>query len=186
MKEDFQSVTLPILLRQSMICLSLRMIFLQIIFAFVYFPLIFFPHFLPVAQEVKLFAYSFSTAVFIPLVLVQIYLFLQVILRWFTQYYIIRPGEILFRTGILSRKEKTYLLKHIESVTCNQTIMERVCNYGTIQLYNPILKKYIHIDAVNNPRKYVRVIEDATKIDSTMQTQDMLEQSPEILSVTGG
>lgn len=172
MRDETQSVAFPIILRQSIICLSLRMIFLQLIFAFAYFPLIFFPHFLPFTQEVRLFAYSFSTAAFVPLVLVQIYFVIHLILRWFTQYYVLRPGEILFRTGIFSRKEKTYLLKHIESVTCNQNIMERICNYGTIQLYNPIIRTYIHVDAVNNPRKYVRVIEEAAKTDYLTDTAD--------------
>ena len=179
MREETQSVAFPITLGQSMVCLSLRMVFLQILFAFVYFPFIFIPHFLPFTQEIKLFAYSFSTAAFVPLVLIQIYFVTHLILRWFTQSYVIRPGEILFRSGIFSRKEKIYLLKHIESVTCNQNILERVCKYGTIQLYNPILRKYIHVDAVNNPRKYVRVIEEAARIDSTMQIQDMLKESPE-------
>lgn len=183
MKEDAQSVVFPITLRQSIICLSLRMISLQLIFAFAYFPLIFFPHFLPVTQEVKLFAYSFSTAAFVPLVLVQMYFVIHLILRWFTQYYVIRPGEILFRSGIFSRKEKTYLLKHIESVTCNQNILERFCNYGTVQLYNPILRQYIHVDVINHPRKYVQVIEEAARAGSTMQREDLFKESPEILSV---
>ncbi len=182
MKENMQSLVFTLTLRQSIVCLSLRMVFLQFIFAFAYFPIIFFPHFMPVTQEVKLFAYSFSTAAFVPLVLVQIYLVILIILRWFTQYYVIRPGEILFRSGIFSRKEKTYLLKHIESVTCNQNFMERIFNYGTIQLYNPILRLYIHVDRINNPRKYVQVIEDAAKVESA-QAQDLLKESPDILTV---
>ncbi len=183
MREETQSVAYPITLRQSIVCLSLRMITLQFIFAFAYFPIIFFPHFLPFTQEIRLFAYSFSTAAFVPLVLVQMYLVVLLILRWFTRQYVIRPGEILFRTGIFSRKEKTYLLKHIESVACNQNLMERIFNYGIVQLYNPILRIYIHVDAINNPRKYVQVIEEAARAGSAMQTEDLFKESPEILSV---
>lgn len=86
---------------------------------------------------------------------------LTIMLDWYSRYYILRPGEVVCRRGIITREEKTYLLKHVESITCNQNFWERLFNYGTISLYNPLLNQQIDLTAIKNPNKYKQAIESA-------------------------
>ena len=79
-------------------------------------------------------------------------------LSWITTRYELRGPEIRFKYGILFTEEKIYLVKYSQEVVCDQSLLGRIFNYGTIQIYNPVLKETIYIDAIPDPKRYTEMI----------------------------
>lgn len=183
MGENLPNEELPIMLRQSMVYVAIRVILLQVLFASVYFFLVALVHALALPPEIKNVIFPLASIVSIPIILYQLYETVRILFDWLGVSYIIKPAEIVFKEGIINRKEKIYTLKHIESITCNQNLLERFFHYGTIRLYNPFLGQYIHIDAINHPEKYVKTIEQALPELKREQTgtNDILEEPAGVL-----
>ncbi|MCL4339231.1 PH domain-containing protein [Patescibacteria group bacterium] len=137
----------------------MRIILLQLLFSAVYLLIFIFENSFDLPPPYKSRILTFTIAVFIVLILFQIYGTLHMIFDWLGQHYEIKPGEIIFRYGIILHKEKRYTLQHIESISLNQGLIEKLMNYGTIRLYNPLLKQHIFIPAIKNPQKYIQLIE---------------------------
>ncbi|MBI2617571.1 PH domain-containing protein [Candidatus Gottesmanbacteria bacterium] len=173
MLEKTQSQETPIILRQSVICLSIRLIVLQLLFTTLYILILLPVNILSLSPQIRLLSYPVISIAFILVLVFQLYLTLKIILNWLGEYYIVGSREIIFRTGIIDHKEKIYSLSHIESITYNQNFWERLFNYGTIRLFNPVLKQHIHLDCIKNPGKYVRVLEQ-TMHDMTKRPADIL------------
>ncbi len=169
----------PLFIRQSIVYLFLRLILLQILFTIVYLFMLFPLNFFELNPEIKLLAYSLVSVVFFALLLMQMYFTLNIVLNWFGEYYEVKPGELVFHHGILEKKEKIYLTKHIESITINQSFMEKLFNYGTIRLYNPVLNQHMHIDAVNKPEKYVHIIEK--QMSESIPSGEPLQQRSDLI-----
>lgn len=112
------------------------------------------------SQKTGFLFFSYDIWTYIIIAIAQICFTLQILLQWLNYYFELRPAEIAFRTGFLDRKEKIYSLTYIESITINQHMLGRILNYGTINLYNPVLKKSIYINSINNPQKYMKLIEE--------------------------
>lgn len=161
MAQDLKPSQLPIVFRQSAICLGVRVILLQILFSATYLVVLFPLNLIRIPPEMILFIYPLLSIGLIILIILQVALTVKIFMEWLSQYYVIQPGEVLFKTGVFEQKEKIYLLKHIESITCNQNFFEKVFNYGTVQLFNPILQQSIHLDCINNPEKYISILEKA-------------------------
>lgn len=167
-----QSRETPIILRQSVISLSIRLIVLQLLFTTLYIFILLPMGILVLSQQLRLLSYPVISIVLIVSIVIQLYLTLKIILNWLGEYYVVGPREIVFRTGIIDHKEKVYSLFHIESITYSQNFWERLFNYGTIRLFNPVLKQHIHLDCIKDPGKYVRVLEqymsDMTKMPANV------------------
>lgn len=152
---------LPITVRQSVVFLALRLVLLQILLSSLYL-LVRFPFSLfNVSLSFKMIYFSLDMWFFIVIMSTEVYLTLEIVIRWLTEFYEVRNGEIVYRSGVLSHREKIYALKNIESITFFQDFWGRIFNYGTITLFNPFLNQRIHLDAIGNPSKYVKIIEGA-------------------------
>ncbi|MCX7956240.1 MAG: PH domain-containing protein [Patescibacteria group bacterium] len=95
--------------------------------------------------------------IFIEILIIQlfnIYLVLKIIFSWISYEYIIRDDEIIIRQGLLITKEITYEIANLQSMIINQGLFGKIFNFGTIRLYNPVLKEEIFIENINNPNFY--------------------------------
>jgi len=153
------SIQLPLTIRQSTTHLAIRLILLQLIFALIYMFLTISVRLFDATPQIREWAYSLANILIIPIVLYQLGLMLWVILDWVGNSYILREGEIVVRSGIINRKEKIFAIKHIESISCNQSWFERIFNYGTLRLFNPLLQQNVNLVSVKNPQKYLKVLE---------------------------
>ncbi len=95
----------------------------------------------------------------IVLQLLNFYLIFRIVLGWVNEYYILKPKEIIVRSGILSINEVAYRLANLQSITIEQNLIERFFNYGTIKLYNPVLKQEVYLYQIPNPKKYLAIIQ---------------------------
>ncbi|MBP7774467.1 PH domain-containing protein [Candidatus Woesebacteria bacterium] len=97
-----------------------------------------------------------------------IYLIIQIInvsilvfliLNWYNRTYIFRGKDLLFRWGILSTTDKIFQFDNVEKVTIRQNLLGRIFNYGTIDIYNPLIKEDAYMVSIPNPKHYADVIQ---------------------------
>ena len=59
---------------------------------------------------------------------------LYVYLEWSASEYVVTNRRVILKTGIISRRTFEMRLGKIESISFNQSIMERLLNYGDITI----------------------------------------------------
>ena len=97
--------------------------------------------------------------VFLCLTIIQILLIIFVFIRWDGHYWEIRESEIIEWKGMLSKQKTTHSFVHIESLEFQQSLMGRLCNYGTITLYIPTFKRDIILADISNPNRILEILQ---------------------------
>ena len=149
-------------IRQSIFLLLFKLILLDAFAAFlaiVFFSLLSTPFF---SAEVRVYLLTFHFVYFLFLVIVKIFLTLYVVLYWLNEYYEIHPDKIVHRNGIIWRKEEQYPLRQIRLIKMEQGTLGKLCNYGTLELFDWDLNKYTMMYLIHNPQRYVEILEGLT------------------------
>lgn len=89
-----------------------------------------------------------------------VYLIVMLVLQWINTYYILNPKEVIVRKGVISTYSGTYELANLQSMTVLQGVFGKIFNYGTIKLFNPVLKEDLYLSDISNPRKYAAIIQE--------------------------
>ncbi len=146
------------LIRRAPVLLILRIIVIEVMVMTIHFALR-----LGISELFKLLAVSIPPALMtIEVILVQItnlYFLLFVILSWINEYYILNPKEVIIKTGVFTSQSVTYEFANLQSMTVNQSVWQKIFNYGTIKLFNPVLKEEIYISNIPDPVKYGNIIQ---------------------------
>jgi uncharacterized membrane protein YdbT with pleckstrin-like domain len=88
-----------------------------------------------------------------------LYLLIVTILIWLNEYYILNPKEVIIKMGILSTKSTTYEIANLQSMSVSQNFIQKIFNFGTIKLFNPVLKEEIYLLNIPDPNKYGKIIQ---------------------------
>jgi len=91
--------------------------------------------------------------------ILNIYILLIAILTWLNKQYIFNPKEVIIKTGVLSTKSTTYEIANLQSMSISQNIIQKIFNFGSIKLFNPVLKEEIYIADIPDPHKYGEIIQ---------------------------
>ncbi len=102
----------------------------------------------------------FNIPLFVVLVAVKTILTIFVIMQWLNEYYEITTKDIVYKKGLILKREDRYLLQHIGSVTLEQGVFGRIFNFGTLKLYNWTKEKYIYLYLIHNPMKYLHILDE--------------------------
>jgi membrane protein YdbS with pleckstrin-like domain len=140
----------------------LRIIILELLFEAIYLGWRGLLHFLPFSLETVITLNAFSIVFFLILItLVQNIFLIYITLRWINDYYEIRTDEIAHITGILSKTEKAYPYRDIQSITIHQGFLGRLFHYGSVHLYIPTLGHDLHFTEVSDPARFVDLVKRA-------------------------
>lgn len=158
----------PIVIRKSAMLFVLRIILLELLFEIIYLSWRSLIHFLPFSLETVVTLNFISIIVFLILVTVIQNIFLIFIaLGWVNDYYEIRADEVVHITGTLSKTEKAYPYRDIQSITIHQDFFGRLFNYGSVHLFIPALGYDLNFNEISNPAKFVELIKNANpKLES--------------------
>lgn len=80
--------------------------------------------------------------------------FLRIALDWLGYYYIIKPGEIIFRRGVLGNTETVTPLLNIEWVKVRQGLIASLFNFGNLVIHSPLLEHDLILRDIPSPKKY--------------------------------
>jgi uncharacterized membrane protein YdbT with pleckstrin-like domain len=152
-----------ITIRGSITLLILRVLFTELIFEFSYIIWRFLIdlNLFEVSNETQLVINSFSVILFLVLVtVIQTAIIIYIILDWANRYYEFNSDEIVFKSGVASKQERSYPYRDIQSVRLKQGILGRLLNFGTIEVFIPTLGYDLHFTEIPNPREFVKIIKD--------------------------
>jgi hypothetical protein len=89
--------------------------------------------------------------VFTVLLLLQTVVLMAIVLEWFYEYYEVRSDLIVHTKGVLRKKEDIYSLKTVEAGSVTQSFIAKICNFGTIEVYSPVLQSKYYLNDVPDP-----------------------------------
>lgn len=102
----------------------------------------------------------FNIPLFIFLVILKTAVLIFVIIQWLNEYYEITTNEIVYRKGLIFKKEVRHIFEHIGSVKLEQGILGRIFNFGTLRLFNWTRENYTYMYLIHNPSKYMHILEE--------------------------
>ena len=140
-----------------MALIGIRLIVTELLFGFLFFLAIaaisFLGQYLTFENPFPLYLIFLVT-----LLIVDVGIIFSIILKWNFEYIEITRNAIIKHKGILSKKEETFSCNFIETITINQDFLGMIFNYGTLELFDPALKKPIYIFNTTSPKNYCDVI----------------------------
>lgn len=151
-----------ITVRKSTALFVLRVILLELLFEFIYLSWRGIVHFLPFSFETIITINAISIIIFLLLVTVlQNIILVYIALTWVNDYYEVGNDEIIHVNGIISKTEKAYPYRDIQSITMHQGFLGRLLNYGSVILYIPTLGHDLNFNEISNPVKFIELIKNA-------------------------
>lgn len=102
----------------------------------------------------------FFTVELVIMQFVGVYLIVMFVLQWVNTYYVLNPKEVIVKKGVIATYSGTYELANLQSMSVLQGIFGKIFNYGTIKLFNPVLKEDLYLSDISNPRKYAAIIQE--------------------------
>lgn len=91
--------------------------------------------------------------------LINLYLILSIVLKWINVTYTFNPKEVIVKQGVFSTKTITYEFANLQSMTVTQNMIQKIFNYGTVKLFNPVLKEEVHLIDIPTPNKFANLIQ---------------------------
>lgn len=79
---------------------------------------------------------------------------------WATTSYVIKPGELIIRTGVLRIREGSFAITNFENVSITQSLIGRICNYGTLHVSSPLFKKDLLLTNLHEPSHYASLLQE--------------------------
>ena len=144
--------------RQSIFILIIRLIlgeaFIGLLFFLVRFPVI-------TNTEPLNFYYLSGIAYALVVAAIQIaniIIILYINLTWLRTTYTVRQKDIIVHRGIIHVTEVEYSTERIETVNVDQGIIGRIFNYGSVRVFNPVLKEDVVLENIPSPYLYAAVI----------------------------
>ena len=167
----------PVLIRKSTVIFICRILLIELIFAG-FFLLLRSPfHFEEGVLTENIAQYetiNFFTIVYLIFLIIKIIWIIQVTLTWANQYYELEPGQITYTKGTFYETKQIYSILNIQQITLKQSFLGKIFRFGSIQLYNPYLKKYFYMTQIQDPKKYVKLIGDCipTILNNEIEKKD--------------
>ena len=87
-------------------------------------------------------------------------------IHWSMTTYEIRPGELIYRSGLIRRKMDIHSLKNMQTVYVSQGILGRIFKYGTLSLFNPMSKEELLLKNISDPDRHVESMRQVLDIPS--------------------
>lgn len=102
----------------------------------------------------------FGIVFFILITFVETIMSTWVVLTWANEEWEIKEGIIYHRRGVFNIHEEAYSLQQVGSVTLNQDWLGKICNYGTIRVFSPLLRQEYYLMNIHNPKEIIKLLED--------------------------
>jgi membrane protein YdbS with pleckstrin-like domain len=168
-------VTSGITLRHSVFLLILNLITIEFLFDIFYFILKVLPIPLKLSLSFQTQLWPIYFGIFGVLLIFKIILMVFAALQWVTSNYEIRKNEIRYKYGVFSHNEKIFMCTHTQEVRYTQNLLGRIFNFGSIEIYSPVIKERVYLASIPNPKRYVEVIK-ANIPDSNQTNYFTLDQ----------
>lgn len=115
-----------------------------------------------------------------------LFVFLPVVIyyavRYFTLTYRVASGELVIRSGLLSRRERRIPLDRVQEVEIHQSIFARLLGYAKVDVStagSDSQEAALHVLTKTAAEQLKRAISDKQRIESSLPVTDSAESDPE-------
>lgn len=112
---------------------------------------------------------TYDSASFVIFILLQLIFTVFILLEWSSEAYIIHPNKLEHKTGIFSKKTRSYSLRDIRSASIVEGVIGKLFNYGSITLHSPTLDENIVLYNIMSPSLALQVIEKNSSLLNNTQ-----------------
>lgn len=141
-----------LLIRESIVPLAFRVLFLQIITAALLYlinlTIVFLQEANLVSQTLPVLSVVYGLIIISSLIMAVYALY-----AWRNHRYVITKNGIKHRSGVLSYSEYDYSCTNIETIELEQDFWGKVFHFGTIKLYDPALQNQFYLADIGQPKK---------------------------------
>lgn len=81
-----------------------------------------------------------------------------VVLKWLNEYYEVTPEYIVYKHGLIFKKQEHYRLDHVRRMEIQDSFLGEMFNFGTITLFDIRFNKYLDLYLIHNARRYAKVL----------------------------
>lgn len=146
-------------IRQSIFILLFKLVLLDLLVAFLAVAFLSLLSTSIFSPGIKIYLLAFHVIYFVLLVALKVALTFYVVLAWLNEYYEIWPEAIVHKGGIIWRKEVRYPFRQIRFIKMYQGMIGKLCNYGSLEIFDWRLTKYTTMYLIHNPHRYERILE---------------------------
>jgi len=147
-------------IRQSISILIIKLIAVDIFSAIIIGALFLTLNFVEIGLRFGLNAPYASFILFGILAVLKISLSVYIVLDWINDYYEITPREIIHRRGVLFTTEQRANFDDIRKIELIQSLFGKICNCGTIRLYDYRLNLDLEAYLIHNPIRYGNILKE--------------------------
>lgn len=156
-----QYASKSLVLRESIFSFSIRLFLAEFFLGFIGISLR-----IPLIYLLNQFTNPLTTyisyaAIYLLFQLINIFMLVVLILDWYNRTYIIRGKDIMIKQGVFSLQEKLIQYDNMEQINVYQSLLGRLLDFGSIRLYNPLLKTDTYLTNVPNPSKHAHTIQES-------------------------
>jgi uncharacterized membrane protein YdbT with pleckstrin-like domain len=149
-----------IIIRKSMAVMFLRLIAIEVLLGLIYLLL----RYVFILSDIHLeTTFALNTLSLIkPIIfsIIEIGLSGFVFLHWVNNYYALNAHELIYFNGIIIKKEVSYAIKNVQTVSFEQGIVGRLFKFGSVKIFSPALQHELFLTEVPNPHKIVDLVND--------------------------
>lgn len=161
MKFEKESILVShINIRQSISILIIKLILVDLLAAFLVGILFITINFTELALGLGLNSTLLTFTFFLSMAVLKLLLSGYIILDWLNAYYELTPQSLIQRHGIVFIKEERVNFSDIRKIVLKQGLLGKIFNFGTIELYDFLMKKSMNVFLIHNPWRYEKIILD--------------------------
>ena len=99
-------------------------------------------------------------------------------LQYRTHFYAITSEQVFHRSGILSRNIDQVRMEQVQNTSCNQSIVERLLSFGTVQLDTAgTASVELNLWGIHRPRKVNRIVTNRLNEMSTADRDQAAQEN---------
>lgn len=104
---------------------------------------------------------AYDTAASFILLILQFFVAIFLLLKWFTDFYIVTKEYVIHKEGIILSNERRFKLANIESIVHSQTFLGKLFEYADIKIRYPNDEKEITLKSISYPEQFIHLIEES-------------------------
>jgi len=149
-----------IVLRESIASLSIRLFFAETFLGLsglaIRVPIIYLLN----NYNVGLSSYIIYALTYFLFQIINVSLLIWIIVGWYNHTYVIRNNDIAIKSGVFNIEEKLLQYDNVEKMSVHQNLLGRILGFGSIDIFNPLLRENLYLNNIPEPKKYAQIIQD--------------------------
>ncbi|KXK26243.1 MAG: Bacterial membrane flanked domain protein [candidate division WS6 bacterium OLB20] len=97
-----------------------------------------------------------------------IFIIISVHLKWASNYYVLRSGEVVFRKGLFNTSEERFSVENAVSISTSRSLLGKIFNFGTVKIFNSALGNDLILRDIPKPEFYAEILRRSKDVQNNI------------------